>query len=406
MRLKDVCQKEIKAFRKELNDFLDRLEQTMLKELDACEVEKCQQIDQEIATLANALQMLDSDYTMLTKAKVDGRNQIMFAAEIQVAKTIRDCESRLADLEKEDADLMLSFEKNKKLADLQADIKSLGVIDKEFKKGERCDKIVLLGKHVQSRREVKVRLDDDKRKPWITGCALMPNGKCVISDRNNDRLKLFDNSLVFQDNLTITDIWDVSAVDPNTVIVTVPKMKKLQYVHLLPQLQLGRIIQLESECWGVCVSGDDIYMTCKTSKRREIRVLGLDGTMKRRLPVDKNSFPFYITMSPSGEKIFFTEFTTEMVTCMSVDGRIVYQNNAQNMKNARGMHCDSEDNLFVCDYDSNNVRAISADGRSCGTLIPSRNVLVFPSSIAYRSSDNELIIGCELDHLLVYKMTN
>ena len=49
--------------------------------------------------------MLDIDYKMLTKAKVDGRNQVMFAAEVHTAKSIRDCESRLADLKKDVADL-------------------------------------------------------------------------------------------------------------------------------------------------------------------------------------------------------------------------------------------------------------------------------------------------------------
>ena len=44
----------------------------------------------------------------------------------------------------------------------------------ETKKGEQGDKIVLLGKHVQSRREVNVRMDNDTYTPYITGCAVMP----------------------------------------------------------------------------------------------------------------------------------------------------------------------------------------------------------------------------------------
>ena len=407
VRSKDVCQKEMKAFRKELNDFLDKLEQKMLNELASCEDEKRKQIDQQIATLSNALQMLETDQKILAKSKEDGRNQVMFAAEVQAAKTIRDCESRLTDLEKDVAELRLSFEKNKKLADLQADVKSLGAIEKETKTGKQGGKIVLLGKHVQSRREVNVRLDDDTYAPYITRCVVMPNGNIVICDRNNDRLKLFDNSWVYQESLTIPYISCVSVVDPNTVIVTVAGQKKLQYVQVLPQLQLGRTIQLDSACYGVCVSGDDIYVRCKTSNGREIRVLGLDGTLKRRVPTDKNSSPYEITLSPSGEKIFFTDYKTESVSCITVDGRVVYQYRDDNLKDARGIYCDSKDNLFVCDYNSNNVHAISADGKSCGTLLTSRDGLVRPQCIAYRSSDNELIVGCyDLDYLLVYKMTN
>ena len=352
-------------------------------------------------------QMLDTDQKILAISKEDGRNQAMFAAEVQAAKTIRDCKSRLTDLEKDVAELRLSFEKNKKLADLHADINALGALDMEAKKGERGDKIVLLGKHVQSLRELNIMFDNDDCFSWITGCAVMTNGNIVICDNTNGRLKLFDNSGVRQKSLIIPDIWCVSVVDPNTVIVTVLGQKKLQYVQVLPQLQLGRTMQLDSECYGVCVSGDDIYVTCKTSNGREIRVLGLDGTLKRRVPTDSYSSPWEITLSPSGDKIFFTARDTEMVTSITVDGRIVYQYRADNLEDARGIYCDSDDNLFVCDYESFNVQAISADGKSCGSLVTSSDGLVHPECMAYRSSDNELIIGCEdLENLLVYKMTN
>ena len=192
----------------------------------------------------------------------------------------------------------------------------------------------------------------------------------------------------------------------DTVIVTFPRTEELQYVRILPQLQLGRAIQLDFKCWRVCVSGDDIYVTCRTSDgRREIRVLGLDGTEKRRVPMDMNSSTNYITLSPSGKKLFFTDFNTDIVTCMSVDGKIVYKYTDGNLKNTRGMFCDSEDNLFVCCLGSNTVQAITADGKSGGTLLTSSDGLDRPYSIAYRSSDDELIVGCDgLDHLLVYKM--
>ena len=405
-RSKDICQNEIKAFRKELNDFLDRLEQKMLKELSDIEDEKRKKLDAQIATLTNALQLLDADHKILAEAKVDGRNHVMYTAEIQTSKTTRDCESRLAELEKDITELILSFKKNKKLQDLQADVKSFGAINKIEKKD---GKGVLLGKHVQSCREVNVRLaDDGDNKPWITGCAVMPNSSTVICDRGNSRLSLFDKSWSYQGSLSVPDIWDVSVVDTNTVIVTVPEQKKLQYVQVLPQLQHGRAIQLDYECWGVCVSGDDIYLACETPDiQSEIRVLGLDGTEKRHVPLDSDCHPYDITLSPSGEKIHFTDCNIDIVTCMTVDGRIVYKYEDDNMQNAKNIYCDSEDNLLVCALDSNIVQVITADGDNGGSLLGSSNGLNGSECIAYRCSDNELIIACSnLDHLLVYKMRN
>ncbi|MEW8545648.1 MAG: hypothetical protein AB2693_19170, partial [Candidatus Thiodiazotropha sp.] len=55
---KDACRKEIQRFRKELNTFLDKLENDMLKDLDKSENEQQKQLDQHISTLTAALQML------------------------------------------------------------------------------------------------------------------------------------------------------------------------------------------------------------------------------------------------------------------------------------------------------------------------------------------------------------
>ena len=121
--------------------------------------------------------------------------------------------------------------------------------------------------------------------------------------------------------------------------------------------------------------------------------------------MDRNSSPYTITVSPSGEKLFFTDVNTNNVTCMTIDGRIVYTYEDDNLKRPEGMYCDSEDNLFVCWRGSNAVQAITADYKRRDTLLTSSDGLKRPQCIAYRSSDDALTIGCDgLNRLLVYKM--
>ena len=136
--------------------------------------------------------------------------------------------------------------------------------------------------------------------------------------------------------------------------------------------------------------------------------MGLEGSLKRQVPVDRNSYPLDIILSPSGDKLFITDSKTALVTCITVDGRIVYQYRDDNLKCVEGMYCDSEDNLFVCDYETNSVQAIGANDQSCGTLLTSSDGVQHPVCIAHRSSDNELIIGCggpcDFTQLLIYKV--
>ena len=148
-----------------------------------------------------------------------------------------------------------------------------------------------------------------------------------------------------------------------------------------------------------------LYVTCETSDGQgEIRVLGHDGTEKRRVPADWNLAEAHHSVAIWG-KIFFTDYNTDIVTCMTVDGRTVYTYKNDNLKGTTGIFCDSEDNLLVCCCASNTVQAISVDCKRGGTLLTSSDGLDRPWCIAYRSSDDELIIGCDAPAcLLVYKM--
>ena len=247
---KEACKREIQTFRKELNTFLDKLENDMLKELDKSEKEPYKQLNQHISTLTAALQMLDSDYTLLENAKQDGRKPMMFTSDLQVSKRLQEYESRLKDLVNDVVKPTLSFERNKKLADIQTSIKTFGNIRVKDTCATRLKKQLLLGRKVQSGREVNVKLPADNTTPSITGCTVLSSGHIVLCDNGNPKLKVLDTTLVLQNtNFTLPDEpFDVSAVDDNNVIVTFPGKMQLQYTQVLPHMKTGRVIQLDKKC--------------------------------------------------------------------------------------------------------------------------------------------------------------
>ena len=403
-RSKEARKKEIKAFRKELDDFLNKLEQRMLEELDQYETKKQELIDQHMTTLTTVLQMLDADCQLVENARKDGRKQVMFAAEVQASKTFHDCGSRLADLAKDVVEDSLTFEKNKKLVDLQKDIISFGSLrtkDNDEKKSS-SEKFVFLNREIVSRIEVNVHLDDDKREDcWISGCTVMPNGYVLLCDRRNGRLKLLDNSFVFKESLSLPGLMTASIVDPSTVIVSNIDKKHLQYVDVFPHLKAGRTIRLERECWGVSVCGDKMY-TPYCDAKQEIRVLDLDGNPKG--PVLRVSWPRFVTVNISGTKVFASSISNS-ITCMTTDGKIIYQYKDGHLRDPRNICCDFNDNILVCDWNSNTVQVITTDGKKYGTLLSSSDGLKYPSSVAYRENDDSLIVGCEgTGKLFVFKL--
>ena len=269
----------------------------------------------------------------------------------------------------------------------------------------------LLGRQIQLSKKVNVSLDGDKKIPYITGCVFMPNGFFVACDWNNCHIKLFDSSLSLQDSLQLSSYpWDVSVIDDSTVIITILNRKQLQYVQVLPQFKLGHVIQLDKNCWGVEVSGQDIYVSCRNYCDGEVRVLDKQGNLRRRLGIREDGsylflWPFYITVSTAGDKIFVSDYKTDTLTCMEVDGSIVYQYKDTDLKRPRGLYCDDGDNVMVCGFNSNNIHVITSAGKKYGNLLSSQDGLTGPWSVAYRKSDDALVVGCYGSNIVVCQLS-
>ena len=167
-----------------------------------------------------------------------------------------------------------------------------------------------------------------------------------------------------------------------------------------PQLKILRTIQLDKECWGVDVFGGEIYITCVLLEKGEIRVLDIDGNERRRICKSKETAtymfkdPNYIAVSAFSGKIYVTDNLTHILTCLTSYGQLVYQYKDEEVQDPAGILVDSADNVFLCDLSSHTVHIITADGRKHGTLLSLEDGLNGQRVVAYRSSDNTLMVGC------------
>ena len=340
-QLKEACTKEITKYRKELDTIFDNLERNVLTELDEWKQDKNRRVDQDMSTIAEALNVLKVDCKNLEDAKRDGKKEAMFIADVQVSRSIQGYTRKLGELQTALEKPTLAFERNEILADLAAGIDTLGSL-KSQRKGDKQDtKLpgkpystsstrVLKDIKIKSRSEVNVRTHEDKEDPCITGCTVMPNGHVALCDCSNNQIKLVDDSWAITGRLTLQSPWDISVIDSSNVIVTSPDNKQLQHVQVFPRMMAGRIIQLNKKCWGVAVCGEKMYVSCHNNPGDgEVRVLDLQGNIKRRLGTNQDgsylfTYPYYISVSDSGEKIFVSDSDTDIITCLTPSGTVIY----------------------------------------------------------------------------------
>ena len=84
------------------------------------------------------------------------------------------------------------------------------------------------------------------------------------------KLKHLDSSFTLYDSLKLrAKPWDVSVVNKNQAIITLPCVKQLQYIEMLPRLKLDRVIQLDRKCWGLHVVGEEICVSVHEEKLKK-----------------------------------------------------------------------------------------------------------------------------------------
>ena len=408
------CKSDIQIFRKELNSYLDILEDKVVKESEVHEARYKQEISHHIETCSSTLKSLTTDKTLLVEAQTTSKKANMFAAHRKVSHRIESYESLLNDFKQESVSPDLTFKRNEELRNLLKTVKELGKLIGQIKhKSSQNTNTLFTELAVDSSRKVNIELSSDSDRPWITGCTFMPDGGVVLCDRSkNSNLILLSDTFTVKERLHLDSLpWDVSLVNSNNVIVTIPDKKTLQLIQVIPSLKIDRSINVGRHCWGVQVVDDLIYVTCHNCPGEgEVLVVDMNGTVTHRFgqPDKKQpmfSSPYYITVCPSSRKMFITDSSTATVSCLLSDGTVVYQYKDQDLRRPTGVCVDGGGNAIVCGRLSHNVQVIRADGTKCCTLLTSQDGVGNPLSVAYRQSDNTLVLGCYNNkNLLVYKM--
>ena len=278
--------------------------------------------------------------------------------------------------------------------------------------GIRHGNIIWLNKRIRSISKVNIRIPDDSTVPCIHGCCVMSDGQAVLCDRNNYQIKLLDSSYKLIENLKLpARPRDISVLNDTDVIITLPLKRQLLIVSVTSQLRIIRTIQLDKECWGVDVSGGEIYITCEESDQGEIRILDMSCNERRRISLSREmgthmlKEPEYISVSAFSGKIFVTDLETDTLTCLTSDGQLVYQYKEQRLGHPVVTLVDSADNVLLCYYDSHTIVVITPDGRKHGTLLSDKDGIEYPCSLAYRARDNTVIVGCLSDQLACIQLT-
>ena len=268
-------------------------------------------------------------------------------------------------------------------------------------------------------KNITVKVKGERQTPSIAGAEFLPDGRLLLTDIVNDKVKLLSSSLHYEDDVTIQMASDIAIVNATSVIV-VSKETQLCFLRVVPVLQVESVISINrtshERCFGIDVSDGTIYLSCHFLKHTElhgyIMLLDMDGTSRDTLGViDAQNFdymfksPYHVRVSRVSGNIFVTDWYTNTITCLSTTGEIIYEFTNDNLQSTQHFILDDLDNILVCGSDSNTLEVVKNNGKDHKVFLTAADGLSYPGSVAYRPADGALIVGsCYSNDIILFNI--
>ncbi len=160
-------------------------------------------------------------------------------------------------------------------------------------------------------------------------------------------------------------------------------------------------ISMDTTIFGMTVTGGTLYY-CAGEKG--LKMLNLSD--KSVSDISNSNMPGVYYVATSGDKLYYTNCVTHIVTCCDLHGTTQWAfNYGHVLQGPRGISVDNNGNAYVVGHLSNNLVVISPDGQRHRQLLSSTDGLVNPFVLDYDKSTNRLLVVNEACTAFLFDVT-
>ncbi|XP_053405073.1 uncharacterized protein LOC128558867 [Mercenaria mercenaria] len=262
-------------------------------------------------------------------------------------------------------------------------------------------------KHKQAvlRTEFNIRAASDKEICSIHASAVLGNGFIVLADLKNSNLKLFD-----PDKRTCTAVLklekgprDICASNVNDTDLYVNEAG-VKGIHLINTIDfsISKTLPTEGECYGVACWKRGIAVTSTSYKtyygQYELQLLDYHGRVNRKFIVGKVknlefNLPWYLSSNVDGQQILISDFGNHRVTCIDVDGSVIFVYKDSDLIRPVSLSTDNENDIFVVSQRSHCIHHLSCKGEKRG-VVYAENSMEYPGGISFDLQNDRFCVQC------------
>ena len=247
--------------------------------------------------------------------------------------------------------------------------------------------------------EIDVRVRGDAYTPCITGCCYLSDGQVILCDNYNKAVKILDQDMNIKVTAPCSSApWDVDCIDDNSLVMTLPAAKSLQYISIKPGFKFKDTKKLNLQCFGIGVKNNKIFVCIDNWSVKGVKILTLKGDDLSFITHLGAGAPRYLCVS-NNDRIYYSGNSgtfyagnpgyRPFVNCVTKDGHGIFSITSPNFNHPNSVVPDENGNILVSD--KKGIHVISSEGVYGRKLLEEKNTYE-ERSICYNRQTNCLIV--------------
>ncbi|CAC5374948.1 unnamed protein product [Mytilus coruscus] len=379
----------IRSMRKSNNDYINQLEQQLLKDL---EIEHSK-LRSEMETL---LLEVDKRAKQIRKLQKEFSNMTKYATELQIYVGLKEIEKITSQEGNYIEDLKCGSDLNERnlhmttslaLSSFLHDVKSFGEITVDTRP---CNVQANVGRKDQAQYLVPVPTIDQIKPSFsnvlkvpkgrtfsFVDCCILPNCNCLTLDIVGKDLLMFKNDGTFITTVVSfkEEPYSVCFVKDDTVAVSFYTACEVALVDI-GKSKVDRNFKFPKVCCsGVSSDGQVLVISMPTDKN--VIVMNLLDESKQNL---EGIYLHNISLVKGN--IYGTNFLNNTISCYKLSGEMLWSLKHQNIDEPLGIALDKNGLIYVACRRGNKIVVVSPDGKSCRIILNYGDGIKTPQSIA------------------------
>ena len=383
--------RQISEFKASVKLELDRLETSVLLELQAIRQDSISEMKRDESKLENSILLIEKHLQRLDFLIKNGSNQHVFLLLHRLLPILSAEENNLEKVLANLSDISLVYDQPESLL---SEIKHLGTI--QLKK-EPCTITLKHFKHMKAQ-EITVQSKPpksfrfgyrlDRSFDQISGMAVDKDDNLILADQSF--LRMFRND---GKSIKICKVggtaWDISYHEKSGIIVVALQCKGIQFVDKFIAQRKIRVQNI-TDCTGVTWVDDNVYVSGYASCGKGMINI-LDSNGQHVSSISSVGSVWYIHHRDNN--IYYTD--ENKIYCIKKDGSNVFTFSSPGLRVIFGIDTDRQGNVYVVGTGSNNILRLSPDGQNSDIVMKKEDGISQPLTLCFSRDFKKLFVSNE-----------